>query len=92
MMGVEGGDRFAHEVLQRLRREDGHAGPPGHQVMDDLEKAAGAEAHDQRTVRLVARGLRRMEEKGAGVRRGGGGKRSTTSCGSSWNTPNERSA
>ena len=27
MMGVEGGDRFAHEVLQRLRREDGHAGP-----------------------------------------------------------------
>ena len=40
-------------------------------MMGDLEESAGAEAHRQRAVRLVAQGLGRVEEKGAGVRRGG---------------------
>jgi hypothetical protein len=39
--------------------------------MGDLQESVGAEARRQRAVRLVAPGLGRIEEKGAGVRRGG---------------------
>ena len=92
MMGRKRSDGLAHEVFQLLRRDDGHAWPPGHQMVDDLEKAAGAEAHGERAVRLVAPALRRMEEKARASGAAEGEKRSITSCGASWNTPNERSA
>ena len=74
MVGVKGADHFLHELSQRLRRDDGHLRPPGHQVMRHLQKSAGAEAHRQRAVRLVGEVLRRMEQEGAGVGRGGGGE------------------
>lgn len=55
MMRVQIGDQLAHEIPQRLRREDRDARAPGHQVMGDLQKAADAEFYRQRAVALSAR-------------------------------------
>jgi len=54
IMGMDGRDQLPHPVLKRLRRDNRDARPPGHQVMGYLQHSAGAEAHRQRAVRLVA--------------------------------------
>ena len=91
-MCMESRDEFAHRVFQPLWRDDGHARPPGHQVMRDLPKSAGAEAHRQRSIRLVAKLWVGWNRKARASGAAEGAKRSTISSGSSWNTPNECSA
>jgi len=71
IMGMDGRDEPRILSSSAFRCDNRDARPPGHQVMGDLQHSAGAEAHRQRAVRLVAQGLGRMEEKGAGVRRCG---------------------